>query len=886
MSMSRLMVGALMQALLAGSGSQTLGAQATAPPAPERIELARGWSLQSSAHVTGAGAAISTAGFDTRGWYTTTVPTTLVAALVAAGVYADPYFGMNLRTLPGETYPIGGQFSNLPMPDDSPFRVSWWYRTEFSLPAGGSDRHVMLHFDGISYRANIWLNGHQIAGRDSVAGTWRLFAFDITKRLRPGVNALAVEVFAPEQNALALTWVDWNPTPPDKDAGLWRPVYLTISGPVTLERPFVETALDSANARAALTVSAAVSNRTSRPVRGRLRGRIGDVAFAQEVTLQPNETRTVHLSPDAFPQLVVTHPRLWWPAELGTPNLYQLDLAFETEGGVSDQDSVRFGIRSVTSEFSANGGRVFRINGRRILIRGGGWAPDMLLRVSHERQLDELRYVLDMHLNTVRLEGKLEDERFFELTDSLGVLVMAGWCCCGHWEHWDKWTEEDHRIAQASQRDQIARLRGHPSVFVWLNGSDNPPPPDVERMYVDVLKQLHWPNPYLSSATARPTTVTGSTGVKMTGPYDWVPPAYWLVDTANGGAYGFITETSPGPAVPPIESLKRMLPPDHLWPPDSVWDFHAGGGEFKTINLFTDAQNARYGAAISLADFTEKAQLMAYEGERAMFEAYTRNKYAAGGVIQWMLNNAWPSLIWHLYDYYLRPAGGYFGTKKACEQLHAMYSYDDRSVVVTNGGDAVPGVAVRVRLLDVTSAIKFERDTTVAVPADSSIRVLTLPDPDDLSSTYFLDVRLAVGGDSARSVNFYWLSTKQDEMDFAHSKWYTTPVRAYADFTALHDLPTTQVTSAVRYERDGSDETAHVTLSNPGQAIAFFVRLQIVSEPSGEEVLPVLWQDNYVSLLPGETRDVVARYRSNDAEARRALVVSGWNVPRTEQRQD
>ena len=274
------------------------------------------------------------------------------------------------------------------------------------------------------------------------------------------------------------------------------------------------------------------------------------------------------------------------------------------------------------------------INGKKILIRGGGWSPDMMLREDPQRLRDEFRYVQDMGLNTIRLEGKLENEEFLELADRSGILLMAGWCCCDHWEHWANWKPQDFKIAEQSIRDQIYRLRGHPSLVMWLNGSDNPPPPDVELTYINVEKELLWPNPVVSSATAKLAGSSGESGVKMTGPYEYVAPGYWEQDRITkdsphqcnaggcGGAFGFNTETSMGPAVPPIESIRQMLPKEHLWPIDDWWNYHAGGGAFKDIHVFTDALNARFGQASSVEDYALKAQLQTYEGVRAMYEAH------------------------------------------------------------------------------------------------------------------------------------------------------------------------------------------------------------------------------------------------------------------------
>ena len=768
MTMTRMAAQAALLAVLAAPA---------AAQAPSSLALAQGWAIQSSARVHAAGGTISTPVFRPDGWFRASAPSTVLAALVEDGVYPDPYFGMNLRAIPGTTYPIGRNFSNLEIPSDSPFRVSWWYRTSFRVPAAMKGRRLTLHLDGVNYRANVWLNGRRLASSSEIVGTYRLFELDVTDVVSADrENVLAVEVLPPGPTDLAWTWVDWNPMPPDRDMGLYRAVSLSASGDVVIRHPMVASTVAPSHDRADLTVSADVRNLTGREVRGVLRGRIEDVAFEQAVTLGPHETRAVRVSPDRSPGLRVEHPRLWWPAGMGAPDLHRLDLWFDVGRATSDRQSVRFGIREITSELTATGARLFRVNGRPLLVRGGGWAPDMLLRADPERQAAELAYVRDLGLNTVRLEGKLDDDHFFELADEYGLLVLAGWCCCDQWEQWAKWTPENREVASASQHDRICRLRGHPSVLAWLDGSDNPPPPDVERMYVDVLKALDWPNPYLSSATARSTPVTGATGVKMSGPYDWVPPSYWMLDREHGGAFGFNTETGPGAAVPPVESLRRMLGADHLWPIDDVWNFHSASGRFKNVETFTAALEARYGKATGVDDYARKAQLMTYEGERAMFEAYTRNRYGATGVIQWMLNNAWPGLFWHLWDDYLRPAGGYFGTKKACEPVHVLYSYDDRTVVVSNlSGQPLGGATVRVKVLNLDSTERYSAERTVDVGADGSAVALTLPELTGLSPTWFVALRLTDAGGRERSTNVYWLSTKPDVLDWDKTNYYITP---------------------------------------------------------------------------------------------------------------
>jgi exo-1,4-beta-D-glucosaminidase len=846
------------------------------------VYLHSDWRLESSCKLTAKAEAISLPGFDDSKWHPAIVPGTAVGSLVADKSLPDPNYGKNLNSFPGAFTNNKIQAANLDMPADSPFRCSHWFRTEFATPATYANRLVWLHFLGINYRASIWLNGKQLADRSEVAGAYRAYEFRIGELLnKNGKNALAVEVFAPEKNDLGLTWVDWNPTPPDKDSGMWREVFLSSTGDVTLRHPFANSKLDSAYKSAVLTLSAELHNTTDHPMKATLHAEVADIQLAQPVELAAKETKIIHFSPDQFPLLKLATPRLWWPYQMGAPYLYTAKFRVEISGDASDAASVDFGVREVTSELTDSGARLFKVNGKRVLIRGAAWTPDMLLRWSSWKLDADLAYVRHMGLNTIRLEGKTDRDEFFNKTDKLGILVMPGWICCDAWEHWKSWRPETKKIAAASLTDQISRLRNHPSVFVWLYGSDGPPPAEIETMYLDLLKELEWPNPTISSASATPTKITGKSGVKMTGPYEYVPPMYWLSDKKAGGAFNYNTETSPGPAIPPKESLAKFIPKEHLWPIDDYWNFHAGGERFTTIDVFNDALTRRYGPATSLDDFERKSQAMTYDNQRSMFEAYARNKYVSTGVIQWMLNNAWPSLIWHLYDYYLVPAGGYFGTKKAQEIVHVQYDYDTNSVSVVNGKyEDLKGYNVTAKLYNIDAKQSGSRDASIDLPADSATKAFDLPTPANLSTTYFLKLELHDASGNLASDNFYWLSTKLDTMDWKHKKdTVYTPQKDFADLTGLNSLPQVKLEIDAAAQDMAVTSVIHLHLKNTSNSVAFMVHSRLTKGPDGDDLVPIFWDDNYFSLLPGEEKSVAASFLKSDLNGQRPfLYIDGYNV--------
>ena len=307
---------------------------------PVQVKLDRGWWIRSSAEVSLKGDSLSRPGVETRGWTPATVPSTVVGALVTAHRLPDPFVGMNLRSLKGATYPIGSVFSTIEMPADSPYRRSWWYRTEIDLPQ--ESRTWWLHFDGINYRANVWVNGVRIAAAADVAGAYRRYVFDVSRVVHAGGrNAIAVEIFPPHPNDLAINWVDWNPTPPDKNMGLWAPVYLTTSGPVALRHAYIVTGLNSpANTEARLTVIVDAVNASDREVDAVLSATIDDIHVSQPVKLAPREQRTIRMTPGEHAELILRSPRLWWPYRMGAPDLYTAHLEISVDGSRLRQPAV------------------------------------------------------------------------------------------------------------------------------------------------------------------------------------------------------------------------------------------------------------------------------------------------------------------------------------------------------------------------------------------------------------------------------------------------------------------------------------------------------------------------------------------------------------------
>ena len=877
--------------------------RALTPPqqsAGRDIELAEGWTLTSATGLPADGRAISTAGYDDAAWVPVRrMPGTVLQILQDAGVYPNLYYGKNLLTeVPRDLY-----------------KQDWWYRTTFTAPAGRQT--YLLDFPGINYRADLWLNGHRIADSRQIVGMYTGHQLDVTPWIAAGQpNILAVKV-TPEraiQNVdgveLADSWYDWinwrylgdqdsrlNPTGtsfvPDRNAGIWKPVQLKAFGPVGIGPAAVNTELPLPGTDSArLTVYATLHNYATSPARGVLRATISrtgndPVRVAQPVSLAPGEDREIAFSPEEFAGLTVSRPDLWWPYTMGSPDLYDLQLDFAQNRTATATATLKFGIRTVEqardSDDSlapgADGNFYLKINGRDFLVRGATYTPDLLFKYDPDRDAAILRYVKDLGLNMLRLESKIASTRLVEMADELGIPLMYGWMCCNQWEKWQQWDDEDRRVANDSLRSQISMLRSHASVFLWANASDGRPPEAVRQGYRRILDDLHWPNAVVDTVSSFARNGDGTPlwdGIQMAGPYSWRPPSYWFAGRYPA-ARGSTAEQGDNERIPPFASLRRFIPPDKLWPINDTWYFHAGANDKNaTLNNIRRVIDRRYGLSTSAEMFADKAQLAHYEATRAQFESFAANGWAGHKMtIYWMLNSHWPSFFGNIFDYYLRPGGAYYGAKKGLQPLSVVFdSYatgdhrEARISVVNQTPDRRTDLKVRVRTYDLSGRLRDDRSAdNVGVDSGAAVRAVTLPPGPRDSPVFFVRCELLDAAGATVAENVYWQSQQIDDVGPpANDSAFVSRQISWADMTALNWMPRPALdiaASRAAGDGNGADGTGvDITLRNRTSGVAFFQRAELLAAPDGDEILPIEYDDNYVTVFPGETVTIHGRVPS------------------------
>ena len=934
-------------------GSQGWQVQSSAPTTD--------WTTGSGA--TQSGAEISTPGFAAHGWLPVTADDagaagTEVEALLQNGLCPDDqslqpvnqstdspasvFFSDNMQQCFGPPQTNEG-------PDSNPlFNVPWWFRTDFS-PGLQPGQDAKLVINGVVGQADVWVNGTEVATQATVEGDYTSYSFDVTGLIRAGTNSLALEVFPNNPNSmLTLDDVDWNQIPPDNNTGIQFPVRLHVFDALGISNTYVTQNDAPDMSSAALTVHADVTNSTGTSQTGTVAARISPpgggsgIAVSQQVTVPAGASQTVTFSPSGYRQLVISRPQLWWPYQMGGQPLYTLSASVSAGGGNPDTASpVSFGIRSVTTYLTApsamapDGVRVFEVNGVPFDFRAGGWSENLFLHYSASDLANQISLIKSMGLNGIRTEGKEMPQDFYEQMDRAGILIDAGFQCCDKWQPSSSGrnvTAQDFHIMYESSLTIGQRLRDHPSVlnFSW---SDNTPIKEQEVASLAGFNQSGFQDPIISSAEYKSSAILGPSGEKE-GPYDWVPPGYWYDTThdsnnANdndssqtnvGGSWGFDSEQGSGDTVPTMDSVQRFLSPSDqtaLWQQPDAHQYHTNyestsgehsGYSFGTLdNLDTAVQN-RYGNWNDLGGYVQEAQVQNYENTRAQFEAFIDhwNNFPtpSTGTDYWQLNKGWPTLLWDLYNYDYDQAGAYFGAKKANENLHVLYAYDDGGVTVDNlSGVRQSGLSAQARVYGLNGQVLDDQTATGLTLAPQQVRNRVLhpsvPDtttPPTPAKPYFVELILRQNG-AVVDRNVYWLSTQQDVIDWNSTEGNPqanngSPLSQYADMTALQNLPNepVQVAADTQPASGGSGRLAtSVTITNPSsnQAVAFFLRADVrrgdadgTPQPGDNQILPVTWSDNDITLWPGESQTLTASYSASDLHGATPVVsVAGWNVP-------
>lgn len=870
----------ILAAAMIFSGMVSIAAQAK-----EVYVLKDPWRVQSAAVVKDSGDKLSGPGVNLKPWYPASMPATVLAVLTENKVYPDPFYGLNITKIPGY---VAGKW--LAMPTDSPFFPSWWYRCEFAPPESFKGKHLVLRFDGLNYKANIWLNGEKIGDAEQVVGMFRHFEFDVTKKLKFGeMNYLAVETIAPgklpkkmyvtKQVEATTGWDDHNPEPPDLNVGIWQPVSIIATGPVAMKNPYVFSKLDlPAMKEAHLTVSADLTNTSDKQVDAELSGAIEDKKFSQIIKLAPGETKTAKFTPDQFPQLNIKDPRVWWPNLTGSPEIYYLTLQAKVDGKLSDDEKTQFGIREITSVINDEGWRRFQVNGKDILIRGGAWmTTDMMIRLSPERYEALIRYAKEAGFNMLRSEGFSirETEDFYNLADKYGIMVTQQ--IFGR-------SIPDEKLAVTCVEEMMLRIRNHPSLVHFLGHDETFPTPTLDKAYRDLIAKYipdRTYQPHSGAFNVKDRFETGGTRTGTLQLWTYAGPAHYYTHKEDG-AWGFAQSGGIGGVVASAESIKRMMPATDLWPLMSeAFSLHTVIQGGKYFNDLLEALYAKYGKPTNIDDFAMSAHVMNYESARGMYEAYARNKYSATGITTWKYDAAWPAaMTWQYVDWYLLPTGAYYGAKKACEPIHVQFSYDDNSIWVVNSQyREFKGLKVTAKIFNQDMTEKFSKSAVVDVGPDGKAKAFIIDWPKELSKSHFLYLKLEDSVGKEITDNLYWLSAVEEKPAKKYFGAVNLMPNQYADHTDLHKLPKIKLDMTCNVVKQGEEQFAVVTLKNPGKDLGFFVNLSVNKGKDGFEVAPSYWSENYFSILPGAEKTVKATYAIKNLEDKEPVVkLWGWNI--------
>ena len=787
------------------------------------------------------------------------MPGTVLTSYLNVQAIPDPNFGKNQLYI-----------------SDSFFYSDFWYRTEFTTPDVASEKTadkkiIWLNFDGINWKADIFLNGEKIGRID---GAFMRGRFDVTGKLRPGEkNAIAVRIEknatpgsckqktfengGPNGGALgadnptyhaSVGW-DWIPTIRGRNTGIIGAVYLTTSGAVTLEDLFITTSLPLPDVSTAdVSIELDLVNRRPEPVTGILRGRFGDAQFELRVNNVGSAESPTHikLDPSTDSALRLQSPKLWWPVGYGDPHLYDVELTFELDNGqISDSKALKAGVRQMAYRVDDGALKLF-INGRRFIPRGGNWGfSESMLRYRAREYDAALRYHREMNFNMIRnWVGQIGDNEFYDACDRYGVLVWQDFWLANPW---DGPNPDDNTLFLSNVKDTVLRIRNHPSIGLYCGRNEGFPPKVIDDGIQSTLAELHPGLHYIPNSAE---DVVGGGGPYMLMPLNFYPTM---------AAYPKLHSEIGIPNIPSIESVQTFLPKKALWPPGLEWGLHdfAEGGFHRGPTFLSTVEQA-YGPSDSFEEFVSLAHFADFEGFRAEFEAQSKNRM---GLLLWMSHSCWPSLLWQTYDYYFEPTPAYFACKNACEPLHIQWNRvtDDIEVVNYSAGNAL-GLTALAEVLNIDGSVQWKKSAALDSAEDSAATCIHMEYPAGLTPVHFVRLTLARAG-APVSTNLYLRGAQE------------------GDYRAIRLLPKAHVSSTTKTTRQGNYWKLTTRLQNRSAYPALMIRLKVVREKSADRILPVIYSDNYFTLMPGENRTIETELNHADTRGERPrMVVIGFNL--------
>lgn len=887
--------------------------------------------LQSSTQVPDNGKILSSPEYRSNiAWYKAEVPSTVLTTLVRNHIYPDPYVGLNNMLIPDASDSFNAKYdlekySYLPGVKN-PWKDPYWYRTSFDINQNDKNKNVQLIFDGINYRAEVWLNGNKIADSSQMAGMFRGYDFDISRYVAYGKkNYLAVKIYPLDfpgepdseqlkafgpfflnggptgdigKNVTMLCSVGWDWVPPvrDRNIGIWQPVYIRTTGKATLSNIKLVTDLpdlpDTNTAK--LNLSLQVNNHSNNDINGNLKITVTPENFiansknwfvvTQPIQINSLENKEINLNASDIKQFLIGHPKLWWPNGYGAPNLYRIRIQLLNNKTVSDDTSFVFGIRTVSTKTFTDDGRFrreFYVNGKKIHLVGGAWVPDFMLNRDSLRNDYELHLCQNANLNLIRIwgGGVTPEEPFWQACDRYGLLVWSDFWITGDTQGEFKGSLDypyQGKVFIDNVVSTILRIRNHPSLLVWTGGNEGHARKELYDAMRKAVIDLDGTRPFIPSSSGFAKMLPGwdgaypdnqTPGVFSGGPYAWKDPKHYYDLADHAKDWGFKDETGI-PSMPPLNTLKKIIP-NHSWdktlpfPFNNSWGYHdACTGAAQYDNYYKDMVQ-RYGQPMELDSFVDKMQLMNATGYQAIFEAAGSKINTTGGVMLWKLNAAFPSVVWQIYDWYLNPNAGYYFMKKACEPLHVQFNQDDSSVAIIN--------RTQFDANDLTATAKiYSVDGKKIFEKTADIKSI-----DDMNATVALSLKDVLIQHPA--FNFIVLSLKNNKGEEVSKNIYWTAKGN--DYRALNKMPrATLQTTIISSSIQKNEKSISVKIKNTGNRLAFFTRIQLTQ--NGEELMPGFWSDNYFSLLPGEEETLTVKVPVAEIKNNSPLKIEadGWNV--------